>query len=167
MTGRPKPSIPIHPSRRDSIYEKRAHDPYRVREKYHEPTVCPDCEAVFHEGRWCWGEVPDGANFKRCPACARLQDQVPAGVLTLQGEFFDAHKVEIIQLIHHQEAAEKLEHPLERIMAVKDSEQGLEISFTGVHLARRVGEALHRAYHGELDIGFNDKGDLLRVNWSR
>ena len=167
MTGRHKHTDVTHQPRRDSMYEERVHDPYQARGKYHEPTVCPDCGAVFHQGRWRWGSAPEGSHSHRCPACARLHDRMPAGVLTLQGEFFDAHRTEIMHLIQHQEATEKPEHPLERIMAIDDTEQGSTVSFTGVHLARRAGEALHHAYQGELDIGFNDKDDLFRMRWSR
>jgi hypothetical protein len=27
-------------------------DPYQARQKLHEGTVCPQCGAVYHDGRW-------------------------------------------------------------------------------------------------------------------
>ena len=29
-------------------------DPYQARQKPAESTVCPECGAVFHDGRWQW-----------------------------------------------------------------------------------------------------------------
>src|SRR5690349_4580543 len=39
-------------SRRDKMFEERVHDPYKARHKIAEPSVCSQCGAVFHEGRW-------------------------------------------------------------------------------------------------------------------
>ena len=29
-------------------------DPYQAEQKLHEDTVCPQCGAVYHDGRWQW-----------------------------------------------------------------------------------------------------------------
>ena len=34
----------------DRIFDDQAHDPYQANGKYKEPTVCGDCNAVFHGG---------------------------------------------------------------------------------------------------------------------
>lgn len=36
---------------------EHVHDPYKTRLKLAEPTVCPKCGALFHEGRWRWPSV--------------------------------------------------------------------------------------------------------------
>lgn len=168
MTGRHKSEDYIHQPRRDRMYEEHVQDPYRSRMKWPEPTVCPDCGAVFHQGRWTWAEAPDGAAEHRCPACSRIHDRVPAGILTLGGDFFQAHRDEITSLVRNLEIKEKGEHPLERIMAIEDGEGGeAVITLTGVHLTRAVGEALHRAYEGDLDIAFSDSDAVMRVDWHR
>ncbi len=41
-------------SRRDKMFEERVHDAYRAKQKIPEPSVCPQCGAVFQEGRWDW-----------------------------------------------------------------------------------------------------------------
>ena len=38
---------------------------------------------------------------------------------------------------------------------------------TDVHLARRIGDALHGAFHGELVIKYSPDEYLVRVNWTR
>lgn len=167
MTGRPGGRDTSHQPRRDSMYEERVHDPYRTREKWKEPTVCPDCKAVYHKGHWQWGAAPADAHMHRCPACARIHDKVPAGFLTIEGSFFAQHKDEILHLIRNHEAREKEQHPLERIMGIEEGKPGATITFTGLHLARGTGEALHDAYQGDLKIEHNDKDAQIRVYWSR
>jgi hypothetical protein len=167
MTGQHKSEDFTRQPRLDSEYEERSHDPYQIREKWKEPSVCPDCQAVYHKGRWQWGDAPQGADEHRCPACARIHDRVPAGFLTLEGDFFAAHKDEILHLIRNHEEKEKVSHPLERIMGVDEEGQGITVRFTGGHLARGTGEALRHAYHGDLDIDFNDKDGQIRVHWMR
>jgi hypothetical protein len=43
--------VPRQP-RRDRLIHEHVHDPYKTRLQLPEPTVCPQCGAVFHEGRW-------------------------------------------------------------------------------------------------------------------
>jgi len=150
------------------MYEEHVQDPYRTRMKWPEPTVCPDCGAVFHKGRWVWGEAPGGAAEHRCPACSRIHDRVPAGILTVGGDFFEAHRDEIMNLVRNQEMQEKNQHPLERIMAIEDRDDGqTEITFTGIHLTRSVGDALHRAYEGAFDLQYTDSDAVMRASWRR
>lgn len=42
---------------RQNIQETR-HDAYQEKRKYKEPTICSDCKAVFHVGRWQWLTTP-------------------------------------------------------------------------------------------------------------
>lgn len=149
------------------LYDRRQEDPYQARCKPQEPTHCPDCQAIYHKGRWQWGEVVADSSALRCPACARIHDKVPAGFLVLSGEFIKSHHNEILSLIHHQENQEKQDHALERIMTIEENADGISISYTGFHLPRGTGEALRHAYQGTLDITHNERSDQIRVNWSR
>ncbi|MDD5035907.1 MAG: hypothetical protein PHE55_14250, partial [Methylococcaceae bacterium] len=65
--------------RQDRLLHELVHDPYKSRSKPQEPTVCPDCGAIFHGGRWQWGETPADAHQEPCPACHRIRDKLPAG----------------------------------------------------------------------------------------
>ena len=167
MTGRHKKDDPSHQPRRDRMYEEHVQDPYQSRGKPPEPCVCPDCGVLFHKGRWQWGEAPADAHPHRCPACQRCHDRVPASILTLSGDFFAEHRDEIMNLIHNHETKEKADRPLERIMDSSEEGGELVIRFTGAHLARGTGEALHHAYQGELDYQHTDKDDVMRVTWRR
>ena len=144
------------------------HDPYHARRKWAEPTRCPDCGAIFHQGRWQWGQAPANAESHRCPACQRIHDKNPAGYLTLKGAFVSQHRQEIENLANNLARKEQAEHPLKRlIQIIESSEGGLEMQFTDPRLARGVGEALHSAYDGELDYHYQEGEYLLRVRWQR
>jgi NMD protein affecting ribosome stability and mRNA decay len=155
------------PVRRDRLVQDERHDAYKAKHKLPEPTVCPDCGAVFHEGRWQWRDRPAGAHEERCPACHRIHDAYPAGFVTAGGPFFSAHREELLHLVKNEEARAKAEHPLKRIMNVEDQDDGILITTTDIHLARGIGEALHHAYQGELEYHYNERENLLRVVWQR
>ncbi len=152
--------------RHDGIFQERVHDAYKAKGKLPEPTVCPQCGAVFHEGRWQWRQAPADAHQQTCPACHRLHDHYPAGFVTLQGEFFHAHRDEIMRLVHNEEKRARAEHPLKRIMAVEEKDAATLVTTTDIHLARGIGEALHHAYQGELQYHYNPEENLLRVSWT-
>ncbi|ADL54089.1 BCAM0308 family protein [Gallionella capsiferriformans] len=153
-------------SRHDNLFQERVHDAYKSRGKLHEPSVCSECGAVFHAGRWQWLQAPADAHQETCPACHRIRDHYPAGYLSLKGSFFSSHRDEIMQLLHHHEKHERAEHPLKRIIAIEEKPGETLVSTTDIHLARGMGEALHHAYQGELEYHYNPEENLLRVNWA-
>lgn len=157
----------FHKRRRTQTWTDIEHDAYRADEKLAEPTICKECGAVYHKGRWQWLAAPQGAHEALCPACHRIRDDLPAGHVSLSGAFLAGHRAEIVRLIKNEEAREKAEHPLQRIMKIGERGDEVEVTTTDNHLARAIGEALHRAYQGELDIDYNKEDDLVRVTWSR
>lgn len=157
----------LRQGRRDRLIRELDHDPYHSKLKLKEPTVCPECKAVFSQGRWTWQDSPANAEQQLCPACQRIKDKVPAAFLTLRGDFLDTHSDEIIHLIYNYEKREKAEHPLKRIMGSEEHEGSLVFRFTDAHLARGIGEALHHAYEGDVDYEYSKEDIMLRVSWSR
>ena len=145
---------------------ERVHDPYATRRKTKEPAVCTDCGAVLKAGRWRWGRRPAGAHAETCPACRRVADAYPAGELRIAGDFALDHKAEILSLVRNTETCEKGEHPLHRIMHIDDRlSDVITITTTDLHLPRRIGEALHHAYHGHFEFGYD--GYYIRCRWRR
>jgi hypothetical protein len=158
----------LRTTRRISGHAQQDHilDPYQPRQKLHEGTACPQCGAVYHDGRWQWvARTPHGSEAL-CAACRRINDNFPAGVVTLHGDFAKEHKGELIHLARHQEEAEKEEHALNRIISIKEDGGGIVINTTDIHLPRRIGEAVKRAFHGKIEVSFEEDGYFVRVDWA-
>ena len=102
-----------------------------------------------------------------CPACRRISDRYPAGYVEIKGPFFEEHRPEILNLVKNTEEREKNDRPLERIMATVAEKEYTLVTTTGIHLARRIGEALSRAYKGNLSFQYADSDAVIRVCWQR
>jgi hypothetical protein len=136
--------------------------------KMSEPQVCSSCKAIYHEGRWVWPKVANPSGQPTlCPACQRIRDELPGGEVRISGEFARAHKDEILARVRHVEEREKAEHPLQRLMAIRESEGETLVTTTDSHLAHAIGTALHDAFKGELSAPWAEKNETLRVRWSR
>ena len=155
------------PGQHLQILDGPIHDPYQTREKLSEPTVCSDCGAVYQEGRWQWMTPAAHAQQALCAACRRIQENMPAGYVTLEGRFAQEHHEELLNLIQHLATREKAEHPLQRIMAIEEQDDRVLITTTDIHLAHGIGQALQHAYKGSLDSDYNKEQYLLRVHWQR
>ena len=157
-----------HDTIKSHLIEEHRHDPYKARGKLAEPIACPQCGAAFANGRWQWMQpAPSGAKAHICPACHRSNDKYPAGELTLSGNFIDQHAAEIIGLARNLEEAGKREHPLQRIMALEQTNDRIVITTTDIHLPGRIGHALVHAYKGDLDTHYDEAGYFVRITWKR
>ncbi len=142
-------------------------DPYKRVQKLPEPSYCRQCGAVYHAGRWQWGAQPKGAHEVLCQACHRTNDKYPAGVLTLTGTSVAGSAEELKRVARHEEQSEKQDHPLNRIINIEQTTDGLVINTTDIHLPVRIGKAIKRAFRGKLDEHFDEAGYFVRVNWHR
>jgi NMD protein affecting ribosome stability and mRNA decay len=157
----------VQPVYRNKPLLPHVDDSYKSRGKLPEPTLCPQCGAVFLKGKWQWLARPVTAHSETCPACHRIRDNFPAGYVRLEGEFLVQHRAEILGLVQHIEQREKAEHPLQRIMNIADEADAVLITTTDIHLARGIAEAIGNAFAGELDLQYNTEENLLRVTWKR
>ncbi|HEU4620326.1 MAG TPA: BCAM0308 family protein [Gammaproteobacteria bacterium] len=156
------------PMRQDRLIRERIHDPYKLRQKLPEPTRCPRCGAVFEKGRWAWSRVPvTGAHEELCQACHRIEDDYPAGEVHVRGAYVSDHKDEIVGLMRNIEQAENAEHPLNRIMRIDETDEGLVVKTTDIHLPHAIGHALNDAWDGELAVHYDEEGYFARVEWRR
>lgn len=142
--------------------------PYYEKRKYSEPTVCSDCGLVYHKGHWANSQIASPNSSKeKCPACRRVADRNPGGVVILRGKYLNAHKSEILNVAKNQEKLAKEHRPLQRIMWTKNNLDALEIAVTNFHLARRIGEAIHHAHKGEFEVKYSEGDRFARVYWRR
>jgi hypothetical protein len=160
------PSHSIH-RYRDRILDSARHDPYASAAKHVEPTHCGSCGAVYQRGRWQWGEAPPGSRSAVCPACQRIEDKVPAGQVVVDGDFVESHAGELVDAIRNVAEHEGKEHPMHRIMELDRIGSRILASTTDIHLPQRIGEALKRAYDGELEIEYGHDAYSVRVHWRR
>ena len=166
MTERGK-QPPDRPTRRDRNIKERRRDVEKASGKLPEPTACPQCGVVFHKGRWTWDATPPKARETLCPACRRVNANTPAGSLTMKGTYLRAHRQDILNLARNEEAQEKAEHPLSRIMSIKEDGDALVLSATDAHMVRRIGEALHHAHQGDFSIQYSGDGQSAQAVWAR
>lgn len=122
---------------------------------------------MYRAGRWTWGAPPVGAKPVLCPACSRIRDDYPAGILTLAGTFHREHRKELLSLARHVVERENGEHPLKRLMQIVEEDDEVRITTTDAGLARNIGDAIRHAYQGELKYRYPEEGGLLRVSWRR
>lgn len=161
---------PVWSHRRDNIVPEAGQDPYRLAAHFAEPTVCPGCEAVYREGRWDWPESKEpiaDAEEVTCPACRRIADGYCAGELKVSGAFVATHREDIVAVLRAEAKVETAEHPLHRIATLEEDGDGLRVVTTDVHLARRLGEALHGTFKGTLEFTYPPGGETVAVAWKR
>lgn len=140
-------------------------DNYPHAEKRSASCVCSGCGLVLSEGRWYRG-APPGAELATglCPACKRVRERDAAGTLELDAAFL-AHRDEIERMARNEEEVEREEHPLERLIELREAPEGLVVTTTGVHLARRIANKLERRFHRQARFHYSDGDGSLRVDW--
>jgi len=148
-------------------------DPYTESEHLPDNTFCKHCGAIYASGRWyAKGLEPEGTNHAPaheilCPACRKLRDRVPGGVIKISGDFVRGHRDEIFNLIRNEGNDALSGNPLERVMSLETEGEEILISTTDEKLAQRLGRALHRAYHGNIEYKWSADNKLARVFWRR
>ncbi len=155
-------------ARNDRLIQENNHDPYSFKGKWHDPSVCVKCSLVFHDGIFEWLErAPQKAQKMTCPACRRIDDAYEGGHVILEGAFLSGHRSDVVNTIKRAEESEKRQRPLERIMELAIRDDRIEVKTTYEHIARRIGQAVHNAYKGDLKLQYLDGEKFVRVHWKR
>jgi hypothetical protein len=80
--------------------------------------------------------------------------------------FLTAHKDEILRLIRNEENRAKGINPLERIIEINESAEGVIVTTTNEKLAQRIGRSVKSAYQGHTSYRWSDP-KFLSVEWQR
>ncbi|MBI5408820.1 MAG: ATPase [Nitrospirae bacterium] len=162
----------LHSTQRKSM--DTCGDPYLLQDVPYETAVCKRCRAIYQNKRWCMDEELyqkmsewKGLNKILCPACQKIKDKFPGGIVTLKGAFLKEHKGEILNLIKNEEQRAIAFNPLERIMGINDIDDGMELTTTNEKLAQRIGKSVYKAYQGKVGYKWSQDTKLLRVEWKR
>jgi NMD protein affecting ribosome stability and mRNA decay len=139
-----------------------------------EVAVCSGCNALYWNKRWYPDEsVSTGLSDDMiridilCPACHRIQDNNPAGVVTYSGNYLQEHKDEILNTIKNSEEKSRLKNPLARIMEIKEDGNSMIVNTTDDKLAQKLGRDIFKAHSGSLEYKWSREHNFIRVNWNR
>ncbi len=149
-------------------------DPYVFTEGMSEPALCTVCHAIYRNKRWYLKErdyvaieADEEAQRVVCPACQKIEQLYPEGIVTLRGDYLWRHEEEILNILRNTENSAMAKNPLGRIMSIKPEGDALVIETTEEKLAEHIGRALHKSHHGELNIDWSDNHSFCRVTWER
>jgi NMD protein affecting ribosome stability and mRNA decay len=152
----------------------RSTDVYLPKQGMKEVAVCTGCNALYWNKRWYLHEDEStklSAEMVRneviCPACQRIQDNYPAGVVTFTGDYLVLHENEILNTIKNVEEKARTKNPLARIMEIKQEGNVLTIRTTSDKLAEKLGRDIYKAHSGDLEYQWSKQENFVRVNWSR
>ncbi len=159
-------------SRKDRLIREKIHDPYHESRKYTDGAMCPGCRAIYQSGHWLWPKEEEAKNITSadqylCPACRRIRDKYPAGVVVLEGQYLDRRKDEILNLIDRIVKEQGYKSPLRKVIDRDENKGRIVINLTDDHMARHLGEAIYRAHKGDLKIKYGEETRFVRVHWSR
>lgn len=152
----------------------RSSDVYISKEGMKEVAICTGCKALYWNKRW-YKDENDSTKLSLdmvrteilCPACHRIQDKVPAGVVTFSGDYLIEHEEIILNTIKNAEEKGLTKNPLARIMEIKKNGNTLVITTTADKLAQKLGKDIYKAHSGKLEYQWSKEESFVRVNWSR
>jgi NMD protein affecting ribosome stability and mRNA decay len=161
------------PSNREGVEERgqrnvRSQEPYLPKRGLPEGALCKGCGIVYHNKRW----QGDGSEIVKscevlCPACQRMADHNPGGVITLSGPYLASHKEEILNRIKQEEAKSREKNPIGRIMEITDQEGQITVTTTEDKLAQKLGREIYKSQKGELHYQWSHDQRMVRVEWMR
>ena len=149
-------------------------DPYLSKESHCGVALCKRCRGIYHNKHWSFDENKYNAFLKKrditfvvCPACQKIKDGYPEGVVTLRGDFLKKHKEEILNLIKNEEDRAKGFNPLERIINIDESDEKIVVTTTNEKIAQRIGREVYKAYQGKIEYKWSHDNRMVRVEWTR
>ena len=162
-----------HATNRTGLEEKgqktvRSLDVYRPKRGLPEGASCKGCGIVYHNKRWQTESTQGESKVEvLCPACQRMKDHNPAGVVTLSGPYLASHKEEILNTIKQQEAKSREKNPIGRIMEIKEDGERITVTTTEDKLAQKLGREIYKSQKGELHYQWSHDQRMVRVEWMR
>jgi hypothetical protein len=139
------------------------------------PAVCTSCQNVYRERRWLLAsdqravlarEVLDARSVV-CPACRMVAEGQWRGEVRLEGPFLFAHRDEVERLLTNEAARASEDNPLARIIHREWTAKRFTLTTTTEHLAKRLGQALEKAFDGAVHYGFGHENKTACVTWAR
>jgi NMD protein affecting ribosome stability and mRNA decay len=153
---------------------ERSTNVYLPKKGMKESAICSKCNLIYQNKRWYLNEAEarkfmtdSHVRMGTCPACRRMEDNLPAGIATFTGDYFSQHEMEILDIIKSEESRSKAKNPLGRIMEIAQEGNVLTVSTTEDKLAQKLGREVYKAHKGELHYQWAHDQKLVRVKWER
>lgn len=165
--------------RRISVEEQgqrtmRSTDTYQTKGEVKEAAVCTGCHAIHWNKRWYVEGDPAALELHGhvtgkvlCPACQRMQDNNPAGIVTFTGTYLLEHEEDILNTIKNTEEKARMKNPLARIMEIAQEKDRLTVTTTEDKLAQKLGRDVYKSHRGALEYQWSQDDHFVRVNWMR
>jgi NMD protein affecting ribosome stability and mRNA decay len=151
---------------------RRSKDTYHSKGGVKGISYC-ECGAIYSNKRWSHDEQAlntlkrTSGHTMTCPACQRIHDNNPAGIVTLSGSHLRGHAEEILNLVKHVAAAVNAKNPLGKLMEITEGKETIDLTTTDDKMAQKLGKEIYKAHGGELHFHWSDDQRLVRVRWSR
>ena len=153
---------------------ERSTSAYLPKKGMKEVAVCDKCHLIYQNKRWYLDDkeasklLTDSRTHRgTCPICRRMEDNIPAGSVTLSGDYFRQHEGEILDLIKNTEVKSRVKNPFGRIMEISQEGNMLSVSTTEDKLAQKLGREVYKAHKGELHYKWSHDQEMVRVAWQR
>lgn len=139
------------------------------------PRICERCGAVYTKRRWTLAATIRPRSLSAiaapdltiCPACRMTGEGRFAGEVRISGAFVTNHRAEVERLIRNEAGRAADDNPLGRIVSLDRAPDRLTVRTTTEHLAKRIGHALQKAFHGTVRYRFSHENKFAHVIWSR
>lgn len=136
------------------------------------PAICQRCHAYRETDHWRYDErrnhelkgQPD-VHVTLCPGCLRIERRLYEGEVTIRHNWNGVDKTEVLNLIHNEEARERITNPTARIALMEDRGEEIYLLTTTQFLAKRIGIELRKAYKGSLKVSPLPRERFSRVLW--
>lgn len=154
--------------------KRTSDDPYAPEGGWKEPAVCQSCQAVYRQKSWhlepdrvAAMQQDPAVQWVTCPACLKIAEHYPEGIVTLRGDYLWRHEAEIRNILSNEAARVMAKNPIARIMQMASTGESLVIETTEQKLAEHLGRTLNRAHNGDLQVTWSGSPRVCRVNWER
>jgi NMD protein affecting ribosome stability and mRNA decay len=130
---------------------------------------------MYARRRWSFAATPPIRNLRAlaapertmCPACRQVASGQFSGEVRVSGTFATAHRAEVERLIRNEVRRASEDNPLGRIVRLDPLPEGFRVRTTTEHLAKRIGQSLHKAFRGKVRYRFSEENKFAHVTWRR
>lgn len=148
--------------------------PHTVERSHPGTIICPRCHSISNGKRWfrdedlyqCVRDAPE-VRLVLCPGCQRLESNIYEGVVSLSSPLLRANHAQALHLIANVEDQERRQNPNNRVLAIEDHGDNLQVFTTTNFLAEQIGRAFRRSFKGNLQFKRSPGERFSRVRWSR